>query len=69
MRAAATIHDTYELHTMSRCRARSIFSKMKRFFGVDVAEPGDMTGKRRRLPRKDRGSEGTGFMNAEAEMS
>ena len=41
LEAAATIHDTYEKlpHEEPVQERRSIFSKMKRFFGVDVYEP------------------------------
>lgn len=41
LEAAATIHDTYEKlpHEEPVQERRGIFSKMKRFFGVDVYEP------------------------------
>lgn len=41
LEAAATIHDTYEKlpHDEPVQERRGIFSKMKRFFGVDVYEP------------------------------
>ena len=41
LEAAATIHDTYEKlpHEEPAQERRGIFSKMKRFFGVDVYEP------------------------------
>jgi len=41
LEAAATIHDTYEKlpHGEPVQERRGIFSKMKRFFGVDVYEP------------------------------
>jgi len=41
LEAAATIHDTYEKlpHDEPVQEYRGIFSKMKRFFGVDVYEP------------------------------
>lgn len=43
LEAAATIHDTYEKlpHEEPVQERRGIFSKMKRFFGVDVYEPNE----------------------------
>lgn len=43
LEAAATIHDTYEKlpHDEPVQERRGIFSKMKRFFGVDVYEPNE----------------------------
>lgn len=51
LEAAATIHDTYEKlpHDEPVQERRGIFSKMKRFFGVDVYEPEEA----QKSPEKD----------------
>lgn len=51
LEAAATIHDTYEKlpHEEPVQERRGIFSKMKRFFGVDVYEPEEA----QKSPEKD----------------
>ena len=63
LEAAATIHDTYEKlpHDEPVQERRGIFSKMKRFFGVDVYEPEEA----QKSPEKDQAAKEPA-VNAEA---
>lgn len=63
LEAAATIHDTYEKlpHEEPVQERRGIFSKMKRFFGVDVYEPEEA----QESPEKDQAAKEPA-VNAEA---
>lgn len=63
LEAAATIHDTYEKlpHDEPVQERRGIFSKMKRFFGVDVYEPEEA----QKSPEKDQAAKDPA-VNAEA---
>ena len=63
LEAAATIHDTYEKlpHEEPVQERRGIFSKMKRFFGVDVYEPEEA----QKSPEKDQAAKEPA-VNAEA---
>lgn len=63
LEAAATIHDTYEKlpHDEPVQGRRGIFSKMKRFFGVDVYEPEEA----QKSPEKDQAAKEPA-VNAEA---
>ena len=63
LEAAATIHDTYEKlpHEEPVQERRGIFSKMKRFFGVDVYEPEEA----QKSPEKDQAAKEQA-VNAEA---
>ena len=68
LEAAATIHDTYEKlpHEEPVQERRGIFSKMKRFFGVDVYEPEEaQKSAEKGIPAKDQAVKEQA-MNAEA---
>ena len=66
LEAAATIHDTYEKlpHDEPVQERRGIFSKMKRFFGVDVYEPEEA----QKSPEKDQAAKEPA-VNAEAKSA